>query len=266
VKLDHIDGGNTFDWGKASEDYVKFRDIYPDEFYQKILELGLCGMGQRVLDLGTGTGVLPRYLTKYGSSFVGVDISENQIAQARKLSVGMDIEYVVSSAEDIDFLDDTFDNALACQCFIYFNQKLLLPKLYRMLKDNGRFCVLSLIWLPGESAIAAGSEKLVLKYNSSWNGAGFTRPTFDKNGTPTGFNIDTSLGFVVDSAFAFDIPISFTRETWHGRMLACRGIGASSLTPEQITAFEGKHLRFLETQPDTFEILHSANFCVLRKR
>ena len=74
------------------------------------------------------------------------------------------------------------------------------------------------------------------------------------------------LGFENDTAFAFDIPISFTRETWHGRIKACRGIGASSLTSEEIAAFEKEHLRFLEGQPESFEILHSANFCVFRKR
>ncbi len=55
-----IDHGKVFDWGRASADYAKYRDIYPQEFYQKILDLGLCQAGQKVLDLGTGTGVLPR--------------------------------------------------------------------------------------------------------------------------------------------------------------------------------------------------------------
>ena len=265
MKLKHIDGGNAFDWGKTSDDYAKYRDIYPDAFYQKILDLGLCKEGQRILDLGTGTGVLPRHLAKHGAKFVGIDISENQVTQARKLSEGMDIEYFVSPAEEARFPDCTFDGALACQCFTYFNQELLLPRLSRMLKDDGRFCIMSLIWLPAESTILAGSEALVLKYNPSWNGAGCTRPTFASNGTQTEFNIGASLGFEVDTAFSFDIPVSFTRESWHGRMKACRGIGASSLAPELIAAFEKDHLQFLEGHPESFEVLHSANFCVLRK-
>lgn len=30
-----IDGGKPFDWGRTSGDYGKYRDIYPDEFYEK---------------------------------------------------------------------------------------------------------------------------------------------------------------------------------------------------------------------------------------
>ena len=33
----NIDGGKTFDWGRTSSDYAKFRDIYPQEFYDKIV-------------------------------------------------------------------------------------------------------------------------------------------------------------------------------------------------------------------------------------
>lgn len=266
IKLDHIDSGNAFDFGKISKDYGKYRDIYPDIFYQKIYDLGLCRKDQLVLDLGTGTGVLPRKLSKYGAKFVGVDISENQISQARKMSEGMDIEYIASPAEKVDFPNDTFDTVLACMCFTYFDKAVLLPSLIRMLKDDGRFAIMSLIWLPEESSIAKGSEKIIQKYNPSWNGLGYTRPSFDNSGVPTGYKVDTALGFEVDTSFAFDVSISFTRETWHGRMKAARGVGASSLTSEQITLFEKEHQLFMEEQPESFEILHSAIFCVLKKR
>lgn len=35
----NIDHGKAFDWGKTSEDYAKYRDIYPKEFYAKLAEL-----------------------------------------------------------------------------------------------------------------------------------------------------------------------------------------------------------------------------------
>jgi len=119
ISKSDIDHGKEFDWGRTSENYAKYRDIYPYAFYEKIIEMGLCVKGQRVLDLGTGTGVLPRNLYKYGARFTGADISENQIEQARRLSqeAGTDIEYVVASAEEISVPDNSFDVVTACQCF-----------------------------------------------------------------------------------------------------------------------------------------------------
>ncbi len=80
----NIDNGKSFDWGRASSDYAKYRDIYPEEFYNKLAGLSLGIKGQKVLDLGTGTGVLPRNMYKYGAEWTGADISENQVAYARK--------------------------------------------------------------------------------------------------------------------------------------------------------------------------------------
>ena len=51
----NIDHGNKFDWGKTSADYARFRDIYPPQFYEMILNRNCGAAGQRVLDVGTGT-------------------------------------------------------------------------------------------------------------------------------------------------------------------------------------------------------------------
>ena len=37
-----IDAGKAFDWGRTSEYYAKYRDIYPALFFQKIADRGLC--------------------------------------------------------------------------------------------------------------------------------------------------------------------------------------------------------------------------------
>lgn len=86
TSCENIDHGKGFDWGKVSKDYARYRDIYPKEFYEKIIDCGLCTVGQKVLDLGAGTGVLPRNLYRRGTKFTGADISENQITEARRLS------------------------------------------------------------------------------------------------------------------------------------------------------------------------------------
>lgn len=84
IRNQGIDNGQAFDWGRASKEYAKYRDIYPKEFYAKLAELSLGIQGQKVLDIGTGTGVLPRNMYAYGADWTGADISENQIAYAKR--------------------------------------------------------------------------------------------------------------------------------------------------------------------------------------
>ena len=259
MQNDQINAGQAFDWGRTSEDYAKYRDIYPPMFYHKILDLGLCTNGQRVLDLGTGTGVLPRNLYQYGARFTGADPSANQIAQARRLSQkrGMDIAYVVASAEDADFPDDAFDVITACQCFCYFDSSRALANIARMLKSSGRFAIIYMGWLPDEDAVAYASEQLVLRYNSVWSGAGDVR-------RPIALPPLTADFFTVERKLVFDLRVPFTRESWHGRMKACRGIGAS-LPPEKIVMFDRDHRALLNRiAPEQFEVLHYTAMTVLR--
>lgn len=109
IKDARIDGGNPFDWGRTAADYARYRDIYPPEFYRAILDRGVGLAGQQVLDIGTGTGVLPRHLYKHGAHWLGVDPSPQQIAEARRLSTGMNIDYRVCAAEAVDAPNGSFN-------------------------------------------------------------------------------------------------------------------------------------------------------------
>ncbi len=253
----NIDNGRGFDWGLASEDYAKYRDIYPEKFYKSIVDLGHCKEGQKVLDLGTGTGVLPRNMAKYGAKFIGADISENQINFARRLSEGMDIEYIVSSAEELDFEENSFDVVIACQCFMYFDKKIILPKIHRFLKENGHLLILFMAWLPYESKIAKASEELILKYNPEWTGGGMKRYTLKEPEWSKGL-------FTLSDAITYNVDVPFTRESWNGRMKACRGIDAS-LPKNKTAEFEKEHLSYLSTQPESFTIPHYVSILDLKK-
>ena len=41
MELAHIDHGRPFDWGRASADYARWRDIYPPEFFRPLTERAL---------------------------------------------------------------------------------------------------------------------------------------------------------------------------------------------------------------------------------
>lgn len=260
IKDNRIDAGKAFDWGRTSEYYAKYRDIYPDVFYQKVADRGLCVKGQKVLDLGTGTGVLPRNMYKYGAKWTATDISPEQIEQAERLAkeAKMDIDFKAVSAEKIDFPDGSFDVLTACQCFFYFDHEKVAPEFARILKKDGKLVILYMAWLPFEDELACKSEDLVRKYNPTWTGGGETRHPI---------HIPDVMYDYFDMEYhdEYDLMVPFTKDSWHGRMIACRGVGAS-LAPDELEKWDKEHRELLENYPDEFEVKHYAAIAVLRKK
>ena len=258
IKDERFDGGRPFDWGRASEDYAKYRDIYPKEFYSRLISLGLYEPNTSVLDIGTGTAVLPRALYHTGAHFTGTDLSAEQIEQARRICSenSTEIELRVGGAEQQLFPDNSFDVVTACQCYWYFDHDKATEALYAQLKPHGRLAFIVMNWLPFEDEIAAASEEMVLKYNPTWNGCGFTRSLIE---APQEY----LSHFTVECQEQLDLRVPFTRESWHGRMKACRGVGAS-LDSEALAAFDKEHYEMLQRFPESFEILHYAAITILR--
>lgn len=195
---------------------------------------------------------------EFGAKWTAADISEQQIEQAKILSEGMDIDYYTVSTENINFPDNSFDVITACQCFWYFDHETVMPEFYRMLKTGGSVLVLYMAWLPYEDIIADASEELVLKYSPKWSGAGETVHQIE---IPACYKKNFDLVYHEE----FTLKVSFTRDSWNGRMKACRGVGAS-LTEKEISMWEQEHRKLLkQIAPDKFDILHYGAIAEIRK-
>lgn len=253
-----IDAGRPFDWGRTSRDYAQYRDIYPEQFFRTIMDLGIGRAGQHVLDLGTGTGVVPRHLYAAGAHWTGLDASPEQIAQAQLLSEGSGIEYLVSSAEDIPLPSASADAVTAAQCFFYFDHDRLAPELRRVLRPSGRLLITYVAWLPEEDRIAAASEELVLRHNPEWSGAG---EIFRPAEIPPQYG----HGFRLIARQEQRLRIPFTRESWHGRMRACRGTGAS-LSAAALREWDTEHQAMLAAEaPAEFAVTHCFALALLER-
>ncbi|MFT3951663.1 MAG: class I SAM-dependent methyltransferase [Oscillospiraceae bacterium] len=250
-----LDNGKEIDWSKASADYAKYRDIYPDELYTALSFFGIGKAGQHILDIGTGTGVIVRRLYKTGAVLTGTDIAENQIHYARTLSAdaGMDIRYEVSGAECLPFADNSFDAATAFQCWMYVDKARAVPELSRVLKPGGKLVIGYMAWLPEENEIVRASLETVNSFNPDWNG-------FDKRAecaVPAWADAaDWARKFRMTAWQVFDADIPFTYESWNGRMKASRGVGAS-LSAAETERFSQAHLAVLKSlTADIFTIRH----------
>ena len=259
MKHHGIDSGQEFDFGRTSENYARYRDIYPQTMYDKLTAAGIGKEGQSILDLGSGTGVVALHLAETGARVTATDISANQIAQAERLAADKgekNISFKVCSAEDTGFSDNAFDAVTAVQCFHYFDPDKAAAEIRRILKPGGLFCKIFMDWLPYEDEVIAEMEALVKKYNPSWNGGGFQR--FDY-----AFPDWAKGRFTSESVESYDTTLIFTKEAWLGRVLSCRGVGAS-LAPEDVARFEKEYRSILQERPEPLQLKHQIHIELYR--
>jgi SAM-dependent methyltransferase len=258
VHRDHtIDEGRPFDWGRTSADYATYRPGPPDSLFERLAWFGVGLPGQRVLDLGTGTGVMARGLARRGARATGIDIAANQIAEARRLAAeqGLDIAFDVAPAETTPFAPASFDAATANQCWLYFDKPRVLAELGRVLVPGGLIATSHFSWL-ADDPIAAAMEALVLRFNPTWSSA------HSDGQVPTVPAWAKGLPFV--GMVAYDVDVPFTRESWRGRVRACRGVGAS-LSDDLVAAFDREHAALLErSAPERFTVRHRVDAHVVR--
>ena len=102
--------------------------------------------GQRILDAGTGTGVLIPFLLKaIGSSgsITAIDYAENMIKMFRsKFSSLRNVKVELQRVEELDLPAETFDVAVCFGLFPHLERKTqALMHLHRVLKRRGRLVI-----------------------------------------------------------------------------------------------------------------------------
>lgn len=249
--LSPSDGDRKIDWGRTSVDYSVFRPGPPPSFYERLAALKVGVAGQRILDLGTGTGVLARQFARQGCTVHGIDIAPNQVATATRLAEeeGLTATFEVRPAENLPWRESAFDLATANQCWLYFDKRVVIAELRRILVPGGRLVTSHYSWMPRLDKIARQSEELVLQHNPSWTAG-------DWDGVIPEFPAWAVPFFEVEASFVYDEPIPFTRDSWAGRIRACRGVGAT-MTPAEVEAFDAAHAALLQRiAPEEFTVLH----------
>ena len=133
---------------------------------QKTMRLMDLRQGERVLDLGCGSGwatqLLARVVGEGPQGFgqvVGIDISDEMVRQASAQSGEIaNIKFVVGSAAQIPWEENYFDKVLSVESFYYYpDQERALDELFRVMAPGGRVFILinlyqdnpySLQWVP----------------------------------------------------------------------------------------------------------------------
>ena len=133
-------------FGKLAAKYDALRPSYP----KNVISIIFASIKSRtpvILDLGCGTGISTRQLTKSKASVIGCDIDKSMLKIAR-FSPKLNIKYVQGYAEKLPFENNKFDSVTTFIAFHWFMNKKAIRQIKRVLKPNGILCIVQPRFMP----------------------------------------------------------------------------------------------------------------------
>lgn len=130
----------TFD--AVAERYDAVRPGYPAATVDDLVELAGLRPGDRVLEIGCGTGQLARPMVRRGLAVTAVELGAELAAVARRELAGS-AEVVVGAFEDVPLDDDAFDLVVAATSLHWIDPAVRLAKPARILRPGGALAVVS---------------------------------------------------------------------------------------------------------------------------
>lgn len=157
----------TAEYSRMAWEYDRDAAPYHAPMVGRILELAALSPGERVLDLGCGTGDLAleaRRLIGDGGAVAGIDLAEGMIAVAAAKADRLgwrNVRFEVMDNRTLAFPDGAFDAVLSCLGIASLGHERCLREVCRVLRDDGRFvfCHWSGTGSEGPSVVA-----LLVKY------------------------------------------------------------------------------------------------------
>jgi SAM-dependent methyltransferase len=205
----------AIDYGLAAEAYDAHRQGFPAEFYRRLQALRIGVPAQRLLDLGTGTGLMAREFARRGCLVTGVDVSAPLLALAERANAGEVVRptYTCGKAEATGLADASFDVVAAGTAWHLFNRLAAAREARRLLRPDGRLLIAHLDWHTAPGTVGAATLRLLERY-----GPGESAPTSFV--FPAWAYELTVAGFSHWELFGFTVTLNYTPAAWRGRVKA----------------------------------------------
>jgi SAM-dependent methyltransferase len=161
--VDPVDPRERF--AGAASGYGRFRPSYPTPLVDWLLAEAGLRPGDRVADVGCGTGILTRLLAERGLAAFGIDPNEDMLAEAR--AAGGAAEYRRGEAAATSLDDGSVALVTVAQAFHWFDADHALAEFHRILRPVGRVAT---IWnLRGESPFMAQYQALLRRFSTEYS-------------------------------------------------------------------------------------------------
>lgn len=127
-------------YGKFAQVYDLFMDNIDYESWADYLELHLKAQGIEdglVLELGCGTGTMTGLLAQKGYDMIGVDNSEEMLAEAmkKKMETGQDILYLLQDMQEFELYGTVRAVVSVCDSLNYITDREELLQVFRLVNN-----------------------------------------------------------------------------------------------------------------------------------
>lgn len=126
------------DFSLQADAYGRARPDYPLPFVQMLADCAGAGAGDRVADIGAGTGILARRLRQLEFKVTAVEPND---AMRRQAVTTDHVTWLTGTFESTSLPDASQDWVIAAQAFHWAQPALALPEMRRILRPGGTFTV-----------------------------------------------------------------------------------------------------------------------------
>jgi len=122
---------NVWGWGTPAG------KIRADRRAAYFIRRGHITAGEKVLEIGCGTGEFTKRIAQTGADITAVDISPDLLEVARSGITNINVRFHIQNVEKLDFEDESFDVVIGSSILHHLNLNPALKEVYRVLKNGG---------------------------------------------------------------------------------------------------------------------------------